>query len=225
MLLVVGLIGLALAGSAVAARHPTAAERKAITASVSGYLHMPNSPAAKDNKIVSIAVSTLDARYAAARLVSKSAGPSEMVFHRSMSTWFVVGFGSLLGCNSAPKEVLTELSIGCSPPSGRAWINNCGPLVSAPQSLVLTCADANYELTAVSWHAWGTQRATAAGIARVNDCNPYCAAGHFHSYRITAIADQLRRCGKARYYRRLTIVYPASRPTGIPRRDTHTFSC
>ncbi|MGH3048916.1 MAG: hypothetical protein ACRDLK_02080, partial [Gaiellaceae bacterium] len=99
LVLTIVVLALVGAGSAAASRHPGAAEGKAIRASFSGYVHMPGSPAAKDNRILSLAVSTLDTRYAAARLNSKSAGPSEMVFHRSAFGWFVVAFGSSLGCD------------------------------------------------------------------------------------------------------------------------------
>jgi len=214
-----------VAAPASAKRAPSAAERTAIQSSFAGYVAVPGSPAAKDNKVVSIAISTLDSRYAAARLDSKSAGPSEMVFHESHATWFVVGFGSSMGCDSAPKAVLTDLGIGCSPPAATAWIWNCGPLVSTPKTFVITCADANYELAGLHWHGWGSARATASGTARANDCNPTCVAGHFHSYPVTAVADHLGRCGKAAYYARLTIVYAGARPKGIAKRDVDTLGC
>ena len=38
-----------------------------------------------------------DPRYAALQLDSKTAGPSTMVLHESLATWWVVGFGSSLG--------------------------------------------------------------------------------------------------------------------------------
>ena len=76
------------------------------------YEHMPHSPAAADNRVVSLAISSVDPRYAAARLESPSAGPSDMVFHRSGPGWWVVGFGSSLDCNTAPKSVLADLAVG-----------------------------------------------------------------------------------------------------------------
>jgi hypothetical protein len=211
--------------SAAAKRAPTKAERAAVGGSVKGFVATPGSPAAKDNHIAAIAVSTLDPRYAGARLTSKSAGPSEMVLHLSRGTWFVVNFGSLLGCDTAPKAVLDDLGIGCTPPSTTAWIWNCGPYVSAPATFVIACADANYELTKLRWHGWGSAHATATGTARANDCQPYCAAGRFHSYRMTAVADRLVSCGKARVYARLTIAYPGARPKGIAKRDVQTLGC
>ena len=34
-------------------------------------------------------------------------------------------------------------------PGATAWINDCGPLVSKPKSIVLACADAGYGLAAL----------------------------------------------------------------------------
>ena len=219
------LVLLLFVPAAAAKRAPTSAERAALRSAVTGYVNMPESPAAKDNRVTSIAVSTLDSRYAAARLSSLSAGPSLMLFHFSRGTWFVVNFGSDIGCDSGPKAVLDDLGVGCSPPSTTAWIWNCGPLVSAPKTFVITCADANYELAGLHWRAWGSAKATATGSARANDCTPNCAAGHFHAYAMTAVADKLARCGKARYYARLTVVYAGARPKGIAKRDVVSLGC
>jgi hypothetical protein len=224
-LLVLGALACMFAPAASARRAPTSPEAKAIRMIVAGFVASSGSPAAKDDKVASIGVSTLDAHYASARLTSKSAGPSQMVLHWSRGTWFVVGFGSSLGCDSAPRSVLADLGVGCSPPSSTAWIWNCGPLASAPKEFVITCADANYALAGLRWHGWGTARATATGSARANDCTPDCASGHFHSYRMTAVADRLTRCGAARVYARLTIVYAGPRPKGIAKRDVVAPGC
>ena len=219
------LTALAVASAGVAMHRPGTPEARAIRRAVAGYVAMPGSAAAKDNKVVSVAVSTLDSRYASVRLSSNSAGASEMVLHRSVGVWWVVEFGSLLGCAAAPKVVLADLGVGCTPPDGVAWINDCGPLVSAPHSLVLSCADANYDVVRLAWHGWGGAAATAAGSARANDCKPNCAAGHFHSYPITARTSSLSVCGRARYYARLTISYASRRPAGIPKHDVHALAC
>lgn len=219
------LVVLGLAGSAAAARSPTPSESKAIRSIVTGFVNQPSSPAAKDDRIQSLRVSTVDPRYAAAKMMSKTAGAAELVVHRGPFGWWVVAFGSDVSCSTAPRQVLADLKVGCAPPYTTAWIANCGALTSAPASLVLACADANYELASLTWKGWGTAHATATGVARANDCSPNCAAGHFHSYRMTATADRLTRCGAARTYDRLTIVYAGARPKGIGRRDVHTLGC
>lgn len=221
----VALVLLVVSAPAAAARKPTHGERSAIVAAFHGYVAMPSSPAARDNRIVSLRVSSLDPRYAAARVESKSAGPAEMVFHRGTFGWFVVEFGSQLGCDAAPAAVLRDLGIGCTPPDGVAWIFDCGPLVSEPSSLVIACADANFRLADLRWHAWGSRTATATGNAVVNDCTPNCAAGRFHSYRVAVSAGTLRTCGRARYYARLTVDFPGARPAGMKRRVVTPLGC
>jgi hypothetical protein len=103
-----------------------------------------------------------------------------LLFHRSLGTWWEIAFGSSIGCNSAPKSVLTDLKIGCEPPAGVAWITTCGPLVTAPTLLLLACAHGNSELTKVTCHGWG-QGDYQTATATANDCTPNCAAGHFTS--------------------------------------------
>lgn len=219
------LIALVVVSAAAASRKPTAAENKAIRKAFAGFVSTPNSPAAKDNRIVSIAVSTLDARYAAARLNSKSAGPSDLVLHRSGLGWGVVGFGSSVGCDSAPRSVLDDLKVGCSPPNGVAWINDCGSLVPKPKELVLACGDGNYFLSGLTWRNWGATTAIATGKAQANTCTPNCASGRFRSYPMTATVTKLTACGKARYYAKLTIAYPGARPAGVAKRDVHALGC
>jgi hypothetical protein len=74
-----------------------------------------------------------------------------------------------------------------------------------PASVVVTCADANFYLTGLRWKRWDGSRAVATGIAHVNDCTPYCAAGKFHTYpaelRLSApLACTGRRVFFSRYW-------------------------
>jgi hypothetical protein len=219
------IAALLLATSASAGRAPSPPVAKAIRSVIHGYIAQINSPAAKDNTITWIKQSTLDPRYASAWLNSKSAGPSMMVLHESLGTWWVLQFGSSLDCDAAPVAVLKDIKIPCAPPGTSAWISNCGPIVSAPSELVLACGDANYSLEKLKWRAWGTVAAKATGLAQANDCTPNCAAGHFHSYRVQVIADHLVACGRAKVYEHLITVYPGARPAGLKARDEQTLPC
>lgn len=51
-----------------------------------------------------------------------------------------------------------------------------------PRTFVLTCADGNAYFGKLSWTSWTPGLASAKGTLVLNDCTPYCAAGHFHSY-------------------------------------------
>ncbi len=77
--------------------------------------------------------------------------------------------------------------------------------------------------------AWG-EPATAGGTgsASANDCTPYCAAGHFHTYPLTATASRLRTCATGKrpgQYTLLVLRYPGKRPAGVGRTDTWKFPC
>jgi hypothetical protein len=146
---------LVLVAPAAARRAPSARERTTIQAAVREFVKMPHSPAASDNRIASIAISSVDPRYAAVRLTSPTAGPSVMVLHHSDPAWWVLAFGSSPGCDTAPASVLHDLAVGCGPPNATAWIDDCGPLASAPAQLTLACGDGNYLLTHLRWRHWG----------------------------------------------------------------------
>jgi hypothetical protein len=158
-------------------------------------------------------------------VTSPTVGSAMMLLHRSGPSWWVLEFGSSLGCDIAPASVLRELAVGCMPPGATAWVNDCGPLVDAPAQLVLACGDGNYSLTHLRWRHWGQRLASATGIAEANDCKPYCAAGHFHSYPVTVSADTLTRCNSAHYYARLAITYAKARPAGSAKRQVYPLPC
>jgi hypothetical protein len=84
-----------------------------------------------------------------------------------------------------------------------------------PSTFTLACADGNDYLTGLSWTSWTPQLASGYGTQEVNDCLPYCAAGHFHSYpvRITLHGSAAVRGypGTVRYTT-MTLTYPGARP-------------
>ncbi len=107
----------------------------------------------------------------------------------------------------------------------RTYIDNCGTKVRHPAKIVITCADGNYYLKSLVWHHWGKRKATATGVAMVNDCKPNCSAGKFHSYPISAKAYRRMACKSHRVYRRLAVVYTHATPKGIPNPDIIKLGC
>jgi hypothetical protein len=67
-----------------------------------------------------------------------------------------------------------------------------------PASIVFACADANFYADHLHWASWSTSGATAKGTGHRNDCKPYCAAGHFHSFPITVHLSHVVTCVKGR---------------------------
>jgi hypothetical protein len=62
----------------------------------------------------------------------------------------------------------------------------------APTSFVLSCADANSELSGLHWAGWGLSTAYATGTARWNDCTPNCAGGTWKSESISVYAYRIK---------------------------------
>lgn len=214
-----------LAGAVAASRVPTAAERSAIRRAIAAYAFVPDSGVTKGDRVVSIAISRVDPRYAVVRLTSKTGERTVMVLHHRNAVWWIQQGGASLGCDTAPKAILNDLKVACHPPDAVVWISNCARLQSMPASMVITCADGNYALTGLRWQRWGSATATATGTARVNDCTPYCAAGHFHDYPVTVTANTLTRCGATPDYARITIVYRSARPRFFAKADRHVLGC
>lgn len=59
-------------------------------------------------------------------------------------------------------------------------ISSCTAAKSEPAKYVLACADANRGMTHASYDWWTTKTAHGTATFYYNDCDPYCAAGHFH---------------------------------------------
>jgi hypothetical protein len=109
--------------------------------------------------------------------------------------------------------------------STKTYIDSCGKKALHPAKIVITCADANYYLQSLKWHHWGKRKATATGVAWVNDCKPNCSAGKFKSYPITAKTYRRRACKGHRVYRRLAVTYTHAAPKGIPNPDVIKLGC
>jgi hypothetical protein len=91
-----------------------------------------------------------------------------------------------------------------------------------PAEIVLACADGNFGVRRLRWTGWGETFAAATGVAFANDCKPYCAAGHMHSYQAIVVASGTQHCpGGATAYSRVTVAfvgrspYPTSRPADM----------
>ncbi len=89
-----------------------------------------------------------------------------------------------------------------------------------PASYVLACGDGNSRLVSITWYRWDTHAAVGRGTNAVNDCDPYCAAGAFHSYPVTVRLDQPTAAGQGTgepHFTRITLTYTDGRPDGSPR--------
>jgi len=99
-----------LGPAAFAKRPPTLSERTAIRSAIDAFIAKPGSPAASDNRTVSIRVATPGAHYARVNLNSPSAGPSVVLLRLRSGAWRVIAFGSAdFACRLAPAAVWKDL--------------------------------------------------------------------------------------------------------------------
>ena len=69
-------------------------------------------------------------------------------------------------------------------------------------------------ITDLRWRRWGHGVARGRGVFHYNDCDPYCAAGHYTSYRVTLRLKRIRRCDGRLQYLDLIWRYVGSKPPG-----------
>jgi hypothetical protein len=84
-----------------------------------------------------------------------------------------------------------------------------------PGSFTLACADGNDALTGLTWTSWGPKLASSYGTQVMNDCIPYCAAGHFHRYPVLVVlwgAAAWHGHPGALRYAQMTLIYTGARP-------------
>jgi hypothetical protein len=98
--------------------------------------------------------------------------------------------------------------------SVRTVVLNClGHPQVRPGRFTLACADANDYLTGLAWKNWGPGLASATGVQAVNDCVPYCAAGHFHRYPVDVVLWHPAAAGPgSQRYTSITLLYPGAHP-------------
>ncbi|MEU2130479.1 hypothetical protein [Streptomyces sp. NPDC018352] len=93
-----------------------------------------------------------------------------------------------------------------------------------PGDFLLACGDGNNRLIDIHWSHWGSKSATGRALDAVNDCDPYCAAGKFHTYPVIIRLDR-PKAWKAhpelRQFTRMQLVYTDGRPAYTERVMTH----
>ena len=119
LVLVASIVGAMISLStttAFAKTKATPTEQAAVKKSFAAFVAERHSPAAKDDRVASVSVSSVNASYAFATISSKSAGPSEALLHKTTGTWKVIDFGSgAFPCSDATKKVMKDLVGGCIP--------------------------------------------------------------------------------------------------------------
>jgi hypothetical protein len=126
---------------------------------------------------------------------------------------------ALLGAAAAGAAAKPVAFFGC-----RAIGPHPIPLVR-PTSMVVACGDGNFYFTKITWSSWNATGAAGSAIAHQNDCKPYCAAGHFHSYRVRLTLSQPRACKRRTVFDRVAWRFLGTKPAGIRYTDGVDFPC
>jgi hypothetical protein len=106
--------------------------------------------------------------------------------------------------------------------SGRVWAINCNREQYKPRQIVLACGDGVTLLRKLSWSGWSSSKASGKGQYAFDDCQPDCAAGHFHSYPVKVTMTKPKHCAHQSHqaFSALALAYTGHRPTGAPTRLT-----
>ncbi|MEO9170920.1 MAG: hypothetical protein ABI282_09720 [Candidatus Baltobacteraceae bacterium] len=123
----------------------------------------------------------------------------------------------------------TRVTVPAAISSAAIALPDCsGNPVVKPLEVVLTCADGGFTASKLRWTGWGSAFAAGVGIASVNDCKPYCAAGHFHTFTIVLLADGTQTCpNHETAYARVTYAFigPSPYPSTSAKDSTFDFRC
>jgi len=114
----------------------------------------------------------------------------------------------------------TPRFLGC-----RAYTGSHAPGAVKPRSIIAACADGNFWFGALRWSSWSAAGAHALGTAHVNDCKPYCAAGHFHTYPVTVSLAVAKSCDGKIELTRLAWRFTRAKPRSQPRSGSESFRC
>jgi hypothetical protein len=120
--------------------------------------------------------------------------------------------------------VILAILLAAAVPSLPGCVPGQKPTVR-PAKITIACADANFYLDRMRWSSWKASTAAGAGTAHVNDCTPYCAAGHFHTYAATIALSQPTRCHGRTVFSRLRWRFTGAKPKDQPRAGSITYGC
>ena len=86
-------------------------------------------------------------------------------------------------------------------------IANCADRSVEPRKVIATCGDGNVYATIASYGSWRRKQALGEGRLHMNDCDPSCAGGTFHSYRATFRLYRVVDTRKGPLFTRLGVTY------------------
>jgi hypothetical protein len=99
--------------------------------------------------------------------------------------------------------------------------------VVRPRSIMLACGDGNFYVTGLRWSRWDLVEGDGTGVGHQNDCQPNCAAGHFHTYRLALRLYGATKCGRRSVlqFTRVSWRFVGPKPNGVARAGSEPFRC
>lgn len=87
--------------------------------------------------------------------------------------------------------------------------HNCTGTKIEPRSIMFACGDGGFYVRHLRWTGWYGKSARARGVYHMNDCDPSCAGGTFHTRRGTLILRYREWCPKIakHVFRRAVITF------------------
>jgi hypothetical protein len=86
-------------------------------------------------------------------------------------------------------------------------ISSCTTAKYRPHQYILTCADANTEITHAKYSSWSAKSAAGHGTFVYNTCEPSCAAGKFKHHPVDFSLGRVRTVGGKRLFTRMYVSY------------------
>lgn len=134
---------------------------------------------------------------------------------RLLLSAIAAGFLLLVGCGDSESD-----SSDSSNSAKVMMLMNCaGEPQRKPKTVVMTCADAGFQVRNLQWTGWGEPRAFGRGLAQNKVCSPSCAANQTYKHtRVVLIASGHQTCDGRNAYRGVTYAfigrspYPPSAP-------------
>src|SRR5262245_443268 len=78
---------------------------------------------------------------------------------------------------------------------GRTYVaHDCRHGTIRPRYILFTCADGGFYMTQGEWTSWHRWRAAGTALFHMNDCDPSCAEGTFHTMRGRVVLHRRERC-------------------------------
>jgi hypothetical protein len=121
-----------------------------------------------------------------------------------------------IGCGNSGTKTVTVASPDALPVvlPEEVTASLCHRAHEHPERFALGCGMGMRTID-LKWRHWGEPVSYAYGIARINDCYPSCAEGHYTDHKIQLIAFQIETCASGqRRYTRLTWTFPEGNPSG-----------